>query len=61
MINDLMYFIMSLCCGGFRQGHEKKDIHEIIDDIEKLVEDEFEKLYHKYTHLRKHKTQSLCC
>ena len=53
MISDLMYFIISICCGS-RQGRERRHIHDIIDDIEQLAEEEFEKLYHKsvsYTHL----------
>ena len=61
MFNDLMCFITSLCCGGFRQGHERRHIHDIIEDIEQLAEEEFEKPYDKYTCLRKQKVQSLCC
>ena len=61
MITDLMYFIISLCCGGSRQGHERRHIRDIIEDIEQLAEEEFEKLYHKYTCMRKQKVHSLCC
>ena len=62
MIADLICFVISLCCGGGpRQGHERRHIHDIIDDIEQLAEEEFEKLYHKYTHMRMQKVQSLCC
>ena len=62
MIADLICFVISLCCGGARQGaHERRHMHDIIDDIEKLAEEEFEKLYHRYTHIRRQKNQSLCC
>ena len=62
MLADLICFVISLCCGGGpRQGHERRHIHDIIDDIEQLAEEEFEKLYLKYTHMRRQKTQSLCC
>ena len=57
MITDLMCFVIPLCCGGPRQGHERRHI----DDIEQLAEEEFEKLYHKYKHMRRQKVQSLCC
>ena len=61
MFNDLMCSVISVCCGGSRQGHECRRIIDIIDDIEQLAEEEFEKLYHKYTCMRKQKVQSLCC
>ena len=60
MFNDLMYFIISNCCGS-RQGRERRHIHDIIDDIEQLAEEEFEKLYHKYTCMRRQKVHSPCC
>ena len=60
MISDLLYFIISICCGS-RQGRERRHIHETIDDIEQLAEEEFEKLYHKYTCMGRQKVHSLCC
>ena len=38
MIADLICFVISLCCGGPRQGHERRHIHDIIDDIEQLAD-----------------------
>ena len=49
MVADLICFVISLCCGRPRQGHERRHIHDIIDDIEQLAEEEFETV--SYTHL----------
>jgi len=61
MLWCILQTIIETCCGE-RQQHVsmRKNINHIIDDLECLAQDEFDKLYHAYIHARTKKL-NLCC
>ena len=60
MLSDFLRMIIETCCGERQHVSMRKDIYDIIDDLECLAQDEFDKLYHAYIHARTKKL-NLCC
>ena len=52
MLSDFWRMIIETCCGERQHVRTPKKAHEIIEDLECLAQDEFDKLYYAYIHAR---------